>query len=515
MELHHVENTHQRKLLCASLDVRMLPSKLTLFVCHASVGIIVPYINLFLLSIGLTTSEVGFIIGITFVTAFLAPPFWGMLSDFTGNKKLIFVIIILGYNVSIFSLPWVADEIKSNCTKDYLKSNSSNMVNQSFQYTSNASSPNPICAECRAKYLDDIQNITAINKECSSDIIPFSNTLFYCMLVLLFVTKSFLIPLGSILDSIVLDIIKFTKTHASYGEQRMFGSIGAGIGSFISGVAVDNFHHPTMSIYTAAFFLFLPFSFLLTPLILVLYKQTSWQQKEVELGLPNNTNNEVNVSVETEKKPKLQILLKIFRSLDNIFMMICCLLAGILKNIIVSFLFMIMKDEMNSSKTAMGIVYLVGSLAEIFIYPFSQRLIAMFGGTVVCLEIGIFTRCIILLVISYIKNPWMVLLPQVFFGASKSLFHAAKLEYTVGISSEEVYITTFAIITSLEWGVAGLVANMAGGVMYNDYNGPVLFRYTAMLGFAWLIVCFIYFHGISLFGKCCMNTNIITPEDSS
>ena len=117
----------------------------------------------------------------------------------------------------------------------------------------------------------------------------------------------------------MLDIIKFTKTHGSYGEQRMFGSIGVGIGSFISGVAVDNFHQPKGQFII---FLFLPFSFLLTPLILVVHKQTSWQHKEVDLGLPNNPYNKVNVSEESEEKTKLQTLHKIFRSLDNIFIMI-------------------------------------------------------------------------------------------------------------------------------------------------------------------------------------------------
>ena len=51
--------------------------------------------------------------------------------------------------------------------------------------------------------------------------------------------------------------------------------------------------------------------------------------------------------------------------------------------------------------------------------------------------------------------------------------------------------------------MTGLIANMAGGVVYSDYNGPVFFRYIAMSGFARLTVI------------CIVNSNIITPENNS
>ena len=71
-------------------------------------GAFVPFINVFLTSIGLSVSEAGFIGGMRLVSSSVAGPLWGFLADHTGYRKLIFTVLCLCTAFTISSLPWTA-----------------------------------------------------------------------------------------------------------------------------------------------------------------------------------------------------------------------------------------------------------------------------------------------------------------------------------------------------------------------------------------------------------------------
>ena len=76
-------------------------------------------------------------------------------------------------------------------------------------------------------------------------------------------------------------------------------------------------------------------------------------------------------------------------------------ISGALDCVLQSFLFLLMDDNMNSTKTAMGVAILVACTSEIFMFPLAGTIIKKFGSPLVCIELGILSHCIRLLVSTF------------------------------------------------------------------------------------------------------------------
>ena len=288
------------------------------------------------------------------------------------------------------------------------------------------------------------------------------------------------------------------------------GAIGIGTTTLIAGLAADHYEHSTMSKYTAVFFVFLPFILLVIPLAFILFKQTSWEieaksdQTDDNLGRneeEDTATSTLGMKEKEVKRNRIKILMELFGKLDNIVIMFTVLVVGTLRSVTLSFMFMIINDEMNGSKSSMGFSMLVNSFSSAVMFFFTKRLIKVLGGSIVCVELGVLAWVIRLLLISYIKNAWLFALPQVLQAFGFALFWSAMIEYVHQITSKEIYITMFTILSSLQYGAGGFLGNIIGGTVYNDYKGPVLCRSAALLAAGWLIIMLLYFHGIGLIKK--------------
>ena len=529
-----LNNNNQRPRVCGiSVDVGMLPCKIACYLFYSSLGCISPFANVFLVSIGLTASEAGFISGIGYVVSTIAGPCWGVLADKSGQRKLIFITLCLGIASSIFALPWVANRIKSSGLQSVsLESNSSF---PSYQTESNSSFPSyqtdqrlvalQICRQNSSQIIiEEVKNIsTSKDNRCHPKLIPFANSLFYSMFALLFIAYICLFPAQSFLDSIVTNIIKNSSTDQGYGHQRMFGAIGSGSTALVAGLAADHYEYSTMSKYTAVFFVFLPFILLVIPLVFVLFKQTSWETEtnsdQIHDILGENEEDDIAITVggmkeKEEERSRIRILKDLFLNLDNIIIMLTVLLVGILRSVMQSFLFLIINDEMNGSKSSMGFAMLMNSFSAAIMFFFAKRLIKILGGSIICVELGVLSWILRLLLISYIKNAWLVALPQVLQSIGFALYWSAMVEYVQQITSKEIYITMFTILSSTQFGAGGFLGNLIGGMVYNHYKGPVLCRSTALVAAVWLIILFLYFHGIGFIKKRLRSESKIMTADT-
>ena len=120
----------------------------------------------------------------------------------------------------------------------------------------------------------------------------------------------------------------------------------------------------------------------------------------------------------------------------------------------------------------------------------------IFGGPVPCVELSLLAWIIRLLLMSYIKNPWLMCLPQILQSFTFALYWAAMIQHIHNISSKEVYITLFTLLTSVHFGVGGLLGNVIGGTVYKNYGGSLLFQSTAFVVAIWLLFLVFYFQGI-------------------
>ena len=435
---------YQSKVKLFTINTRMIPSKLVYLLSLGCSGSYVPYLNIFFRSIGLTTTQAGYISGIRFLSAPISTPLFGSLADSTGHRQLIFLVLCLGAYIPIFCMPWVARALRTV---------SSNATLMQYNVT--------------------MANGTALHENTPSD----SKCLFYTMLTVMIIAGFFSVPLAGFIDSVVMNVIKTGKQKTNFGAQRMVGSISFGLANFLAGVAADNYQHPTLSNYTAIFYVFLPQMILLLPVGHLLLTQCKWKD-----------------TTQSERcEPVGKLMYHFFARFDSLIFLITVLVSGVAYNIFYGFLFLFMRDEMDASSKLMTVVIVTTSVAEILTFPFTSKIIRYIGSTHLAIIIGIFSYFIRFMYMSYVTQAWMLVPIQITHGVGFSLSWAAQVEYTHKISPKEISVTMFSIVTSIHFALGAIIGNVLGGKVYDIIGGRILFRANGMLCGVWSCLLLTYY----------------------
>lgn len=435
--------------------VAMIPAKLSYFFYSAMVGSYAHYQNIFLRSIGLEVEETGFISGMTFVALAAAAPLWGILIDYTGRQKSIYFILFIGQVLCVVSQPFIASKISSKG-----KLNITMAVNRTANKT-----------------MFNSENVGS-----NSDDGTFSSSLFFAMLFIDIAAKICIAPLHAMIDAAVMNVIEVRVPQATFGEQRVFGSIGFAITSFLAGFLVDQcggyFEQHNLSKYTMLFIVYIPIALINLPVNLSLLNQMEMSKVDDK---KENKGNKTTIAFNT------------FRNLRNfIFLMTVCI-VGFSSMIFAYFLFLLMKDKMDSSKTLMGISSSVQSAIQLLVFPFGQKLVHLCGGTVPALEIAVFSYVLRFVLTSYLLHPWLVIAAQTLSCAGFSLFMVAMVQHTKLIAPKEVYVTMFTIVNGMYYGVGGISANMIGGAVYGHFGADALFRGMGAACAIWTVLMILIF----------------------
>ena len=355
------------------IEIRLIPAKLSFFLLNAS-ACTMSFINVFLISIGLSASQVGLISAIGGVTKLFAGPIWGGLADCTSFHKLVFTTLSLLSFALMVPLPWIAMLINS------LYANKSLCENQGTS-----------------------QDITL----CQNKVFSISgNILFYTMFFMLGTQSFFSSSLPNFLDAAVVNVDIGKNKEVNYGAQRLFGAVGAGIGTFIAGLAADHYNHPTLSRYTAVFFVFIPFMLLFIPTGNILLSQVEGRMQRKK----------------KERIPVFRLLFRLFSRMDNVMILLLVVVIGTAQGICFDFLFMLMKEEMNATKSFMGICNMLACVSDVLIFPFTRKIMTLVGGIFPSIIIGVFSFSIRLLSISYIENSILILPVQTLHSLGFALF---------------------------------------------------------------------------------------------
>ena len=115
------------------------------------------------------------------------------------------------------------------------------------------------------------------------------DTLFYAVCINSLVSTLCFCGAMAYTECVIIKVV-FTRSKGyTYGEQKVFGPIGAGLGVFLAGVAIDHYKPKHLSKYLAAFYLYVPISLLMLPLLYILTKQADWnfgKRKKSERKVP-------------------------------------------------------------------------------------------------------------------------------------------------------------------------------------------------------------------------------------
>ena len=434
------KNEVTKRTFC-QFEIRLLPSKLSFFLLNASFCTL-PFINIFLISIGLSASQVGLISGICAVMKLFAGPFWGGLADYNSCHKL--VLSLLSFALMV-PLPWIAMHINSLYRNNsrYNIRTKQNMFNW-WKYT------------------------------------------FYTMMFMLGTQSFFSNYLANFLDAAVVNVDIGKNKEVNYGAQCLCGAVGIGIASFIAGLAADHYNHPTLSRYTAVFFVYIPFMLLFIPTGNILLYQ-------------------VEGRIQRKKKesiPVFRLLLRLFSGMDNVMILLLVFVMATAHGILFDFLFMLMKEEMNATKSFIGICNMVACFSEVVIFPFTRKIMTIAGGTFPSIIIGVFSFSIRFLCISYIENSILILPVQTLHSFGFALFWAAVVEHTKGISDQEILTSALGVMKSSLL-LGRVIAALLGGVLYQNYGGRILFRGASIMYAACTLIMLLYYYGtVNIWRKC-------------
>ena len=222
------------------IDVPLIPAKLSYFFMECFGGSFVPFIVVFLASTGLTIEEAGFITGIRLLASSIAAPLWGYLADRTRRPNVIFAVLCVGMAATIFPMPWVGRACggggvhNSSSHINITSTNKEMLFERDLEHNLEEL---PRKVEYFLNYSRPIEEEVSGNHTTVSHTShkPFSNQLFYVMLVLVFVSNIFSNPINGFVDSFVMNVVKSHPRKSDYGKQRMFGAIGFGVSNALAG----------------------------------------------------------------------------------------------------------------------------------------------------------------------------------------------------------------------------------------------------------------------------------------
>ena len=424
------------------IEIRLLPAKLAFFLLYGT-SCTLPFLSVFLISIGLSPSQVGLITGISGAMKFFSGPLWGGLADYTNCHKLVLTTLSLLSFALMVPLPWIAMLINS------LYPNKSLCENQDI--------------------------ILEQNKKCSVS----GNILFYTMFFMLGTQSFFFSSLPNFLDAAVVNVDIGKNKEVNYGTQRLFGAAGFGLSTYIAGLAADNYNHPPLSRYTAVFYVYIPLMLIFLPIGNILLNQV---ERRIE------RNKEEHISV-------FRLLLRLFSRMDNALILLLIFVMGTADGILFDFLFMLMREEMKATKSFMGICTFFACFSEVIIFPFTLKIMTFVGGIFPSIIIGIFSFFIRFLCISYIENSIFILPVQTLHSFGFALFWTAIVEHTKNISDQEILTSTFGVMKSSLL-LGRVISALLGGVLYQNYGGRILFRGASIMYAICTLIILLYHYGM-------------------
>lgn len=405
----------------------MLPAKLVFFFNFAQVGCVYEYMLLFYVSVGLTSSKAGLVMGIGFIGAMIGGPFWGFIADKKLCHRVVTKILCI---VSIFlmcSLPVISHVFGNKGV---------------------------ISCQPKMKFNRSLTNITAKMGIQRQD----NTRLFQILLLVVPITAFFNGPTTVFVQSGLLKTIQASGQHIDIGKQSVLGPIGFAVAGFVSGIVMDNFSIPNVSCYSGMFIVY-------TVMTICLVVCFHFVFTDEVVNHTAKTKNEENVPKDLSRTLKhfgtwLYFLITLFN--------------GISQGLVLSFSFLYL-NEMNASKSLMGLSTLVNGLSSLITFCLSKHIIKFCRGPIGAMGLNFFCRFIRCLCLHYMNNPYLILPINVINGLTSALFVVSSLEYVKIKFSPSINTVMCGITVMLNNHLGGMLSLIVGGKMYMMYGGKQLF----------------------------------------
>lgn len=435
-----------KKNILPGVNRDMLPAKFSYIFLFSSIGCYHPYLVVFLKSIGISVSHAGVVVGIRMLVSCFASSCFNAIGDFTHRNMCIFWFLCIASTLMIFPLPWIAQDALSavarkNCSGD--------------SFTGKAINKDTLIANCH------------------------KNMLFFIMLAVNIVNAIFTQPIAPYLDPVVVALVK-KKKNISFTQQRIFGAVGFGIGALLAGIASDNLDPSGMPNYSAVFFIYLPSMIMLIISSLFLFKQYKAQRS----GDEHSNNKNVGEQFVLIAKTCIQWRHFVF--------LLTILVVGAANGLLYLFTFLLL-EELDASKTLMGFSIVFLCVAELIMFPLSEKIIKLCKGPYVCVLISVFSYFLRFMLYSLIHKPWLILPIQFLHSFGYALFWESAFKIIEMTTPKKILLPMLAFTQSLFFDFGFMIAFISGGFAYDRYKGKLLFRGASYIALLWSAIMLIVF----------------------
>lgn len=268
------------------------------------------------------------------------------------------------------------------------------------------------------------------------------NSDFLALIPIVLIFAFFVSPIVPLLDNSVLASLK--DRGDQYGKFRLWGAVGWGLSTPLVGMITDQFG--------------LSWSFYLYVFLMMVGFMVAFNMPVAQIGIGS------------EFREGLGILVRARRT--QIFFL-TMLFVGIGLAVIDVYLFLHLQN-LGATNSLMGFTLTVGTISEIFIFTYADRLIQRWG-TERLLVVSIFALALQLIAYSLIDEPAFALVVQVLHGPSFAGMWSAGVAIARQVAPKGMGATSQGLFSSILFGVGGIAGSVIGGVLLESVGTSIAF----------------------------------------
>ncbi|KAJ8028155.1 Major facilitator superfamily domain-containing protein 6 [Holothuria leucospilota] len=370
-----------------TINKTLLPLKTVYFLYMGSMVSFLPFVPVYMEQLGLSGFQIGIISAVRPLGTMLACPFWGTIADkFSIHRSVVLLGLFIGSTATgaTYFTPPVANATR-NSTMD---------------------------RPTRPPFLWDETYVT-----------------FSVMMALSIVSIFFLAHICPMIDSAVMALLK-DHPETDYGKQRLWGAVGWGSFSGITGLAMDTYirYYPEGNRFLPAYVIFIALILPVVIPVLIMKFPSHSRPDSIAGGLA-----------------------QCFKNFRIVIFFIVTTIIGVLLAVIGTFQFLFL-NELKAPSVVMGLTLTFTCIAEIPFMYVSGRLITWFGHEAV-FSIALVCYCLRFFLYHILQNPWLILPIELLHGICYGAFWPAATTFANKIAPQGMGATLQNLVQAFSMGL--------------------------------------------------------------
>lgn len=277
------------------------------------------------------------------------------------------------------------------------------------------------------------------------------------LLPLVLINAFFAAPIGPLIDSSV--VAQLGDKRADYGRIRLWGSVGWGVSALLAGPVLER----------AGLSWAFTINLALLAVVFLISFRVPLAQTQAAPG--------------SSFRGGLRVLLADGRYLTLLF---TALVFGMSLSMVLSYLFLHMR-AMGAGETLMAVTLTAATVSEVPFLFLAGRLLRRFGVSRV-MAVALALMAARAFAYAWIAAPGWVVAINLFHGPTYALFWAAGVAESNRVAPPGLGATAQGAFAGAMFGLGSALGNLSGGIVYDQFGAPFLFRSVGWLLLATLVI---------------------------